>query len=102
MYNTIGLPIAMGFFLPFGLSVHPIMASLAMAFSSVTVVVSSLMLNSWTRPGWMDEVAKNGGRAPKAERWVSGRGIVGWVRKMVGRRGKVEKVGYVPLQNIEG
>jgi P-type Cu+ transporter len=102
MYNAIGLPIAMGFFLPFGLSVHPIMASLAMAFSSVTVVVSSLMLNSWTRPGWMDEVAKNGGRAPKAERWVSGRGIVGWVRKMVGRRGKVEKVGYVPLQNIEG
>jgi Cu+-exporting ATPase len=102
MYNAIGLPIAMGFFLPFGLSVHPIMASLAMAFSSVTVVVSSLMLNSWTRPGWMEEVAKNGGRAPKAERWVSGRGIVGWVRNMVGRRAKVEKAGYVPLQNIEG
>ncbi|KAF5249352.1 hypothetical protein FANTH_5433 [Fusarium anthophilum] len=102
VYNAIGLPIAMGFFLPFGLSVHPIMASLAMAFSSVTVVVSSLMLNSWTRPVWMDEMAKNGGSEPKAERWVWGRGIVGWVREMMGRRGKVEDVGYVPLQNIEG
>ncbi|RYN87031.1 Copper-transporting ATPase [Alternaria tenuissima] len=101
MYNAIGLPIAMGFCLPFGLSVHPIMASLAMAFSSVTVVVSSLMLNSWTRPGWMNEVAKNGGTAPKAERWVSGRGIVGWVREMVGRGGKVENAGYVPLQDME-
>ncbi|EXK28859.1 Cu2+-exporting ATPase [Fusarium oxysporum f. sp. lycopersici 4287] len=102
IYNAIGLPIAMGFFLPFGLSVHPIMASLAMAFSSVTVVVSSLMLNSWTRPVWMNEVAKNGGREPKAERWIWGRGIVGWVREMTGRRGKEEEVGYVPLQNIEG
>ncbi|KAF5549362.1 Cu2+-exporting ATPase [Fusarium mexicanum] len=102
IYNAIGLPIAMGFFLPFGISVHPIMASLAMAFSSVTVVVSSLMLNSWTRPVWMDEMAKDGGSEPKAERWVWGRGIVGWVREMMGHRGKVEDVGYVPLQNIEG
>ncbi|KAF5612253.1 Cu2+-exporting ATPase [Fusarium subglutinans] len=102
VYNAIGLPIAMGFFLPFGLSVHPIMASLAMAFSSVTVVVSSLMLNSWTRPVWMDEMAKNGGSEPRSERWAWGRGIVGWVREMMGRRGKVEHVGYVPLQNIEG
>ncbi|KAF5980294.1 Cu2+-exporting ATPase [Fusarium bulbicola] len=93
VYNAIGLPIAMGFFLPFGLSVHPIMASLAMAFSSVTVVVSSLMLKSWTRPVWMDEMAKNGGSGPKTERWVWGWGIVGWVREMMGRRGKVEDVG---------
>ncbi|KAF5663860.1 Cu2+-exporting ATPase [Fusarium circinatum] len=93
VYNAIGLPIVMGFFLPFGLSVHPIMASLAMAFSSVTVVVSSLMLNSWTRPIWMDDMAKNGGSEPKAERWGWGWGIVGWVREMMGRRGKVEDVG---------
>lgn len=102
LYNAIGLPIAMGFFLPLGLSVHPIMASLAMAFSSVTVVVSSLMLNSWTRPAWMTEMAMNDGKTPKAERWMFGRGIVGWTREMMGRRGKVEEVGYVPLQNIEG
>lgn len=102
IYNAIGLPIAMGFFLPLGLSVHPIMASLAMAFSSVTVVVSSLMLNSWTRPGWMDEAAKDGGRALKAKRRISVRDIVSWVRDVMGHRGKVEEVGYVPLQNIEG
>ncbi|KAM0348872.1 hypothetical protein ACHAPY_010952 [Fusarium culmorum] len=102
LYNAIGLPIAMGFFLPLGLSVHPIMASLAMAFSSVTVVVSSLMLNSWTRPAWMNEMAMNDGKTPKAERWMFGRGIVGWTREMMGRRGKVEEVGYVPLQNMEG
>ncbi|KAF0638024.1 hypothetical protein FPSE5266_10892 [Fusarium pseudograminearum] len=102
LYNAIGLPIAMGFFLPLGLSVHPIMASLAMAFSSVTVVVSSLMLNSWTRPAWMTEMAVNDGKTPKVERWMFGRGIVGWTREMMGRRGKVEEVGYVPLQNMEG
>ncbi|KAM0351064.1 hypothetical protein ACHAPU_002845 [Fusarium lateritium] len=102
MYNAIGLPIAMGFFLPLGLSVHPIMAGLAMAFSSVTVVVSSLMLKSWTRPGWMDEVTKNGGKIAKGERWISGRAIVDWVKSVVGRRDKVEEGGYVPLQNMEG
>ncbi|KAL6918337.1 hypothetical protein FSST1_009832 [Fusarium sambucinum] len=102
MYNAVGLPIAMGFFLPLGLSVHPIMASLAMAFSSVTVVVSSLMLNSWTRPVWMDEMAKKDGKETTAERWMLGRGVVGWVREMMGRRGKVEEGGYVPLQNMEG
>ncbi|KAK2668512.1 hypothetical protein RAB80_015892 [Fusarium oxysporum f. sp. vasinfectum] len=74
IYNAIGLPIAMGFFLPFGLSVHPIMASLAMAFSSVTVVVSSLMLNSWTRPVWMDEVAKNGGGGAQGGELGMGKG----------------------------
>ncbi|GKU06940.1 unnamed protein product [Fusarium langsethiae] len=97
MYNAIGLPIAMGFFLPFGLSVHPIMASLAMAFSSVTVVVSSLMLNSWKRPVWMKE-----GKETNNERWVFGKGIVGWAREVMGRRNKREEVGYVPLQNLEG
>ncbi|KAG5751953.1 hypothetical protein H9Q70_005396 [Fusarium xylarioides] len=102
IYNAIGLPIAMGFFLPFGLSVHPIMASLAMAFSSVTVVVSSLMLNSWTRPVWMDKMAKDGGREPEAEKWILVRGIIGWVKDIMGRRDKVEEVGYVPLQNMEG
>lgn len=102
LYNAIGLPIAMGFFLPLGLSVHPIMASLAMAFSSVTVVVSSLMLNSWTRPAWMTKMGMDDGKTPKAERWMFGRGIVGWTREMMGRRGKVEEVGYVPLQNMEG
>ena len=99
VYNLIGLPIAMGFFLPFGVNLHPIMAGMAMACSSVTVVVSSLLLNLWKRPRWMDEAA-NGGKS--GERWVMGSGVIGWVREMVGsRRRKGEEEGYVPLQTIE-
>jgi Cu+-exporting ATPase len=50
IYNIIGVPLAMGFFLPLGLYMHPMMAGAAMAFSSVSVVTSSLMLKWWIRP----------------------------------------------------
>jgi Cu+-exporting ATPase len=52
-YNVVGLPFAMGFFLPWGYSVHPMAAGAAMAFSSVSVVASSLALRWWSRPRWM-------------------------------------------------
>lgn len=45
IYNTIGIPIAAGLFMGLGLTLSPELAGLAMAFSSVSVVTSSLLLN---------------------------------------------------------
>jgi len=48
IYNSIGIPIALGVLYPFfGLLLSPILAGLAMAFSSVTVISNANRLKGW-------------------------------------------------------
>lgn len=48
IYNLVMVPLAMGFLIvPFGLHMHPMLASAAMACSSVSVVTNSLLLKRW-------------------------------------------------------
>lgn len=129
LYNVIGLPFAMGLFLPFGgVMLHPMAAGAAMAASSVSVVVSSLLLKFWSRPRWMNvdllekevEMGKIGLRSSRRRWWKSAltasgeiapRGLVERIKDFVdavtaivtgkkSRRTRAEE-GYVPLQTVE-
>ena len=47
IYNTLGIPIAAGLIFPFfGILLSPMVAALAMSFSSVSVIVNALRLRS--------------------------------------------------------
>lgn len=47
IYNTFMLPVAMGLLIPFNITLNPIIAGGAMALSSVSVVLNSLLIRNW-------------------------------------------------------
>lgn len=109
MYNFIGLPFAMGFFLPWGLSIHPMAAGAAMACSSVSVVLSSLHLKFWRRPSWMklsllDPSAPIDEKNLEMEK-VGQQGVFSFAKDWISeawaaRRRNKEEASYMPLRDM--
>ncbi|KAJ2765653.1 hypothetical protein IWQ56_004012, partial [Coemansia nantahalensis] len=50
VYNMVGLPLAMGMFIPLGVMMPPMLAGMAMAMSSLSVMASSLHLKTYRKP----------------------------------------------------
>ncbi|KAF9441577.1 Cu-transporting P-type ATPase [Macrolepiota fuliginosa MF-IS2] len=108
IYNVLGIPLAMGFFLPVGLYMHPMLAGGAMAFSSVSVVGSSLTLKWWRRPKESVMPDSGDGFSEGAKSGWSGvfMDSVGSVREFVGsgvdwtwnRRGATRGYEQVPVE----
>ncbi|KAH8813222.1 P-type ATPase-like protein [Xylogone sp. PMI_703] len=102
VYNIIGLPFAMGIFLPFGMHLPPMAAGAAMAASSVSVVVSSLLLRFWKRPRWMqDALAEEKGQLRKrGTGWGLAGKVTDIIQSLSGKKNQ-QKDGYVPLNNLD-
>ena len=73
VYNVLMIPVAMGVFMPFGIMMHPVVAGAAMACSSVSVVLSSLLLRLW-KPVYSDPESNSNSTESWTER------VAGWFR----------------------
>jgi Cu+-exporting ATPase len=97
IYNVLGIPLAMGLFLPWGFHLHPMMAGAAMAFSSVSVVTSSLTLKWWKRP----QSSVMPSQESTFEDGHSGRKLLSHIRDMIRlpfRRPQHEGYSQVPVE----
>ncbi|KAI4136301.1 MAG: hypothetical protein LQ341_005701 [Variospora aurantia] len=114
LYNLIGLPFAMGFglLLPGCFMMPPLAAGAAMAASSVSVTVSSLLLRLWRRPSWMNvmKLERDGRRREDLKEMSttydggakrSWGGMSRLASALFTRRRTKEEV-YVPLRDVEG
>lgn len=99
LYNFIGIPLAMGLFLHWSIIIKPWMASLAMAFSSISVVVSSLLLKRYKKPSQTEmEKALHFSKSKKASSLHSIRVYKGTDEFTLSGQ---KQNGLIPLTNLE-
>ncbi|KAL9541523.1 hypothetical protein MBANPS3_009079 [Mucor bainieri] len=96
VYNMIGIPLAMGLFMPLGWHLHPMMAGMAMAASSTSVVVSSLMLRwFWRKPQLADQQGDEDHQQQQQQQGVSS--LMSKVASLVSRLRGNKRGAYQPL-----
>ncbi|EXJ87428.1 Cu2+-exporting ATPase [Capronia epimyces CBS 606.96] len=113
-YNVIGLPFAMGIFLPLGYHMPPLMSATAMMFSSISVTLSSLALRWAGRPRWLTVEAMDAEGAKISVPVVGQKrnlGVVATARDLVSglfdaaltkrKAAERDRGNYVPLRNVE-